>query len=65
MAISEFTREVCRGLCVEKAIETEIKRLHAKGEAMKRGPLTQADIDFDNERRDEAKRLLDIGAQSA
>jgi hypothetical protein len=72
--ISEFTRDICRRLCVERGIEMEIARLDTKLAAMemeiarldtklaameKPGCLTPIETQRDTERASDAKRMFD------
>ena len=50
--ISEFTRTICRQLCVERAIQSEAERLERKAAILRSGrPLTKEEIASDEERR--------------
>lgn len=60
--ISDFTREICRTLCVEKAIDMEIARLGRKAEIMRRRPLTEAERADDEREQAAAGRLVEIAA---
>lgn len=59
MAVSEFTRNICRRLCVEKAVDMEINRLSDKAEMLKRqGSLSPSQASRDQARREEAQRMV-------
>lgn len=60
-SVSEFTRRICRQLCVEKAIDMEIGRLNDKLRIMKeRGALSETEAEEDAFRRAQASRLIDV-----
>ena len=60
--VSDFTKEICRSLCAEKAIENEIRRLEKKRLEMiaTRGNLSDEFLEDDAAARAVSNYLMDI-----
>jgi hypothetical protein len=63
MPVSDFTREICKVLCIERGVEMEIARLKLKEQRMVRngGMLTETQKAEDEVLRAESGRMFDAG----
>jgi hypothetical protein len=61
--ISNFTRDICRMLCIERAVDMEIARLDDKLKIMRERPLTESETRWDKERHEDSVRMFEGGHQ--
>jgi hypothetical protein len=60
--ISDYTRDICRWICIERATEMEIRRLDWKLKILKvAGKLSSAEARWDAEQQDDVRSMFEAG----